>query len=341
MLWPGTMIRICAYDRPDDRYLRYLAQYGVQDVVLSEGSLPDHETRFAPDNLDSADAHWDYHGTVVAKQRCEDAGMRVAAIENALPNAACDQIILGLPGRDRQIENVAATIESMGRAGIPALGYNWMVNEPELQRRSWRTSLSTPGRGGSMSSSFDAKLSAAAPPFRDRVYTREEMWANYEYFIRAIVPVCEASGVRLALHPDDPPVEELGGIPRLFGSPEGHARAMEIAGSSASGLNLCLGNWTAMGTDIPAAIRHHGECGDIVYGHVQGVQGAVPAFRECYLDEADCDFLAALRTLDEVGFDGVLLPGHVPHSEYEDERGSQGMAFAIGYVRGLLQAFEA
>ena len=73
---------------------------------------------------------------------------------------------------------------------------------------------------------------------------------------------------------------------------------------------------------------------------MQGVQGAVPAFRECYLDEADCDFLSALRALYEVGFAGVMLPGHVPHSEYEDELGSQGMAFSIGYLRGLLQTLE-
>ena len=161
--------------------------------------------------------------------------MRVVAIENALPHTCFDQIALGLPGRDRQIENVSATIESMGRAGIPVFGYNWMINQPGMQRKSWRTSLSTSGRGGSISTSFDATLAADAPLFRDRAYTREEMWANYEYFIRAIVPVCEASGVRLALHPDDPPVDELGGIPRLFGSPEGHARAMEIADSPASG----------------------------------------------------------------------------------------------------------
>ena len=332
------MIGICAYGRPDDRYLRYLAQYGVQDVVLSEDSLPDSAERFAPSRLESSDAHWDFHGITVAQQHYADAGMRVVAIENPHPNWCFDQIILGLQGRDRQIENLAATIRNMGRVGIRALGYNWMVNEPTLRRNSWRTALNTPNRGNNVVSSFDMELAAAGPAFRDRTYTADELWANYAYFINAIVPVAQDAGVRLALHPDDPPVESLGGIPRLFGSPEGFARAMQLAASDASGLNLCLGNCTAMGTDVVAAATRHAAEGQIVYSHVQGVQGAVPSFRECFLDEADCDFLAVLRALTSAGFDGMMLPGHNPHAEYEDQHGSQGMAFAIGYLRGLLQA---
>ena len=114
---------------------------------------------------------------------------------------------------------------------------------------------------------------------------------------------------------------------------------MDIAGNStASGLNFCLGNWSAMGADIPAAIRHFGERGQIVYGHVQGVQGTVPRFQESFLDEADCDFLAVLRSLDEVGFDGALLPGHNPHTLYENEIGGLGFVYAVGYLKGLLNA---
>ena len=114
---------------------------------------------------------------------------------------------------------------------------------------------------------------------------------------------------------------------------------MDIANNSpASGLNFCLGNWTAMGTDILAAIRHFGERRQIVYGHAQGVQGTVPKFQECFLDEADCDFLAVLQAFKEVGFDSVLLPGHCPHTLYENEIGGQGFVYAVGYLKGLLNA---
>jgi mannonate dehydratase len=334
-------MRICAYALPDagEDYLGFLKQFGVDDVVLSSGSHPDGARRFAASGADRPGAHWDVEDLVLVRKRCEAAGLRVAAIENPVPAWCYDRILFGLTGRDQQIDNLIVTIRNMGRADIAVLGYNWMGNPPGATRYSQRTSFETPGRAGSRVSSFDMEIAETAPLFRDREYTREEMWANYEYFIRAILPEAEAAGLRLALHPDDPPVEQLGGVPRLFHSPEGFQRAMDMAGNSpASGLNFCFGNWSAMGTDIAAAIRHFGQRGNIVYGHIQGVQGTVPKFQECFLDEADCDFLALLRGLAKVGFDGVLLPGHNPHTLYENETGGLGLIYAIGYLKGLLQA---
>jgi mannonate dehydratase len=336
-------MRIGAFGKLDEHgnYLRFLKQYGIEDVVLSSNTHPDSARRFSPENADKAGAHWDFLDFVLVRKHCEDAGMRLVAIENPVPPWCYERVMLGLPGRDQQIENLTITIRNMGRAGIPVFGYHWMVNQPGATRNSWRTSLTTPGRGGSQISSFDMEIAKDSPLFRDREYTEEEMWENYEYFIKAIVPVAEEAGVKLAVHPDDPPVDKLGGIPRLFHDFDGFQRAMQIADSPASGLNLCLGNWTAMGTDILAAIRHFGERGQIIYGHAQGVQGTVPSFRECFLDEADCDFLAVLRALKEVGFDSVLLPGHFPHTLYENDQGGQGLTYAIGYMKGLLQTVNA
>ena len=113
---------------------------------------------------------------------------------------------------------------------------------------------------------------------------------------------------------------------------------MDIAGSSASGLNFCLGNWTAMGVDIQAAIRQFGGRDQIVYGHVQGVQGTGPSFRECFLEEADCNFLETLKTFNEVGFSGVLFPGHAPYTTYDGARVHHGLLYATGYLKGLLQS---
>jgi mannonate dehydratase len=274
------------------------------------------------------------------RKRCEDAGLHVAAFENPFPKQYLAPAMLGLPERDAVIEDLAISIRNMGRAGIPVVGYHWLANPPEMASASWRTSHTTPGRGGARVSSFDGELAAKAPLSRGRVYTEDEMWVNYTYFIRAILPACEEAGVRLALHPDDPPIESLGGIPRLFRNAAGFERAMAIADSPASGLNLCLGNWTAMGADIPAAIRQFGARGQIFYGHAQGVQGLGPSFRECFLDEAVCDFFEAIRALNSVGFDGVLLPGHFPVTVGEMEQSHLGYTYAFGYLRGLIQAAE-
>ena len=327
---------------PDqDNYLGFLKQYGIHDVALSYRSHPDFQTRFSPQAAVQPGSFWDFPALLQARAQCEDAGLNLASIENPLPNWCYEQIILGQAGRDQQIENVALTIRNMGRAGVPVYGYHWMVNQPGATRNSWRTSLTTPGRGGAQVSSFELERANRGPLFRDREYSRAEMWSNYDYFIKAIIPVAEEAGVRLALHPDDPPVAALGGIPRLFHDLDGFQRAMDVADSPASGLNFCLGNWTAMGVDIQDAIRRFGGRGQIVYGHVQGVQGTAPNFRECFLEEADCDFLQTLKTFNEVGFTGVLFPGHVPHTLYDGERAHHGLLYAVGYLRGLLQSIGA
>ncbi|MSP13546.1 MAG: mannonate dehydratase [Chloroflexi bacterium] len=333
-------MRIGSFAHLDDHgnYLKFLKQYGVDDVVLSYSAHPEYKTRFSLDMGTNPEAHWDFQSLVQVRKACEDAGMQLISIENPLPPWCIDHIILGWPGRDQQIENLAITIRNMGRAGVPVFGYNWMVNAPGLIRNSWRTSLTTPGRGGSQVSSFDMEFAKNAPLFRDREYSVEEMWDNYAYFLKAIVPVLEESGVRMAVHPDDPPVETLGGVPRLFNSFEGYKRGMEMANSPASGINMCLGNWTAMKTDIPASIRYFGPKGLIIYGHAQGVQGHANNFRESFLDDADCDFFTVLCTLKEVGFDSALMPGHSPHTQYEDSQGNIGLIYAIGYMKGILDS---
>jgi len=323
---------------PEDRYLRFIKQYGVNELIVGGKADPDVLGRAPIEASDSPDSHWTFMDLVNLRTRCEALGLRVAALENPLPPWCYDRAMLGLPGRDQQIDNLAKTIRNMGRAGIPILGYHWMVNPAGVTRASWRTSLRAPARGGASASQLDMELAARAPQSRDRVYSADEMWSNWTYFIRALAPVAEEAGVKLALHPDDPPVASLGGVARIFNSFASFERAMEVAASPACGLEFCLGNWWAMGTDVIAAIRRFGPRGQIHYVHVQGVHGTVPRFQECFLDEADCDFPAVLRALRDVGFDGVLAPAHVPDTIDDTPRQHQGHAFAFGYLRGLLQA---
>lgn len=332
-------VKLGAFVTLDKELPTFLAQYGVEEVILGPAHLPT-----GPANLgDGTLARLSYLGLVQLRKRCEAAGLRLCALVGAgqkTPAFNMDKIWLSQPGRDEQIENIAANIRIMGDAGIPYLTYHWIVNPPGMYRASWRTTHKWRGRGGAMVTRFDGETYDTLPMSRGRQYTEDEMWAGYEYFIKAIIPVCEEAGVKLALHPNDPPVESLGGIPWLFHDDEGFQRAMDIADSPYSGITFCLGNWTAMGIDILESIRRFGPQGKILFGHAQGVRGAVPTFDECFLDEADCDFLAIIRALNEVGFDGCLAPAHLPETDCDTADQRDANAYAFGYLRGLIQVAE-
>lgn len=315
--------------------LTFARQLGVSGVQLNAPVIPGAK-------------RWEVDVLVWLRERCEEYGLRLEAIEN-VPFRFYDEAMLGLPGRDEQIENYQATIRHLGQAGIPILGYHWMPTGV------WRTSVTTPGRGGALVSSFDQELVSAGHPIfwrrddhplvKGRTFTAEEMWNNYVYFMEAVVPVAEEAGVRLALHPDDPPLPELGGIARLFYHFDGFRRALEAVPSPNSGLDFCMGCWSEMGPhdseqqgqiDVIKALRYFGERKKILYVHFRDVQGCGPVFQECFLGEGNVDLVVVMRTLKEVGFTGFLLDDHVPHLIDDTEWGHRGRAHAIGYIQALL-----
>jgi mannonate dehydratase len=170
------------------------------------------------------------------------------------------------------------------------------------------------------------------------------MWANYEYFIKAILPVAEVEGVRLALHPDDPPVESLGGVARLMRSFEGFKRAMEIGDSPMHGLDFCVGSWSEMTSGaegVLEAVRYFGSRGKIFYVHFRDVVGHVPKFQEGFVNEGNCNMFEVMKTLKEVGFKGFMITDHVPHIVDDTRWGHRGRAHAIGYMTALLEVINA
>ena len=307
------------FNQLSDERLQFIKQLGVNDVLLNTPVLP-------------GETQWEFMDLLRLRTRCEDAGLKLAAIEN-VPNKFYVEAMLGLPGRDEQIEHMATTIRNIGRAGIPILGYNWLANGV------WRTSGTTPGRGGAKVTSFDLALAASAPLSHGRVYTDDEMWANYEYFIKALLPVAEEAGVKLALHPDDPPVASLGGVARIMRSFEGFKRAMEIGDSQMHGLDFCHGSWSSMGPGVLDAIRYFGPQDKLLYVHFRDVQGSVPRFQESFVEEGNSDMPEVIKTLAEVGFTGFLIPDHVPHMVDDTRWGHRGRAYAIGYMKALLEVF--
>ncbi len=301
--------------------------YGV-DIFISSGNAP-------PGRSEPQD-RWDLMEIVQLRTMVEDYGLRLEAIENT-PVSFYDKVMLGLPGREEQIEDYKEIIRMLGRAGVPILGYHWMPTHV------WRTSKTTPGRGGALVSSFDYALVRDAPPIYGRPFTEDELWANYEYFIKAVLPVAEEAGVKLALHPDDPPTKEpLGGVPRIMGSLDGFKKAMAIGDSSNHGLDFCIGSLASRDVDeMFEAMRYFGQHGKIFYVHFRNVRGCVPKFQETFIDEGDVDVVAVLRTLMEVGFDGFIIDDHVPQMVNDTGWGHRGRAFATGYISGLLRALQA
>ena len=254
--------------------------------------------------------------------------------------------MLGQPGRDQQLQNVAQTIRNIAKAGVPILGYSFMP------RGVWRTSFATPVRGGALATSFNMELARSVGPGEktdyaywnslqiDRDYSEEEIWDNYCWFMERILPVCEETGVRLALHPDDPPVPTLGGTGRVFRNFENFQRTMELFDSPRHGLDFCHGCWSEMkgGEGVIDAIRWFGERNKIIYVHFRDVIGSVNDFTECNLGQGNCDPVETIRALKQVGFHGFILPDHVPRMIGDTEWCHRGRAWAAGYIQALIRA---
>jgi mannonate dehydratase len=311
-------VAIGQFSELSEERLRFAAQMGASGVLLNTPILPGAK-------------HWEYEDLLWLRTQCERHGLRLEALEN-VPVGFYDKAMLGLSERDEQIEHYQTTIRNVGRAGIANLGYHWMPNGV------WRTSFATRGRGGALVSSFDAALADTEKLTHGRVFSEDEIWENYRYFIKAVLPVAEEAGVTLALHPDDPPMPSLGGVARLFHSFNGFVRAMEIAPSKNHGLDFCMGCWSEMGPGVIEAIRHFASRGQIIYVHFRDVQGTVPAFQECFLGEGNVDVPAAIRALQESGFAGFIIDDHVPHMVDDTEWAHRGRAYQTGYIMGLVKA---
>lgn len=314
-------IAIGQFSELTDEQIAFAQQIGVEDIQLNTPRLP-------------GDERWEYEDLKALADHAAENGLRVICLEN-VPVRFYDKIMLGQEGREKQIENMQATVRNMGKAGIPILGYHWMPNGV------WRTEPQKAIRGGAISNAFrmaDARTGLT----HDREYSEAEMWDNYDWYMERILPVCEEAGVHIALHPDDPPVPTLGGIARLFGNFENFKRAMETHPSPMHGLDFCHGCWSEMraGEGVLEALDWFGRNKRILYIHMRDVQGCADDFTECFLGEGNSDIRAVLLKLKEVGFNGFILDDHVPHLVNDSPWGHRGRAFATGYIMGMLSALE-
>jgi len=270
-------------------------------------------------------------------QKVEAAGLKVAKIGNSgVHNRA--EIVLNLPGRDEKIEEFKQNLRALAAAGIKYQLYAHMANGV------FSTGRET-ARGGASVRAFDADKPATAygsshdSRIFERKYTEDELWKNYEYFIRRIVPVAEETGVKIGIHPDDPPGLTLGNVPRpIFSSFEGYKRALEIADSPSVGMGLCCGCWLeggpAMGRNVLETIEYFGGLKKLFVVHFRNVSSPLPHFYETFLNEGYMDMYRIVRQLRKVHFDGVLIADHWPTTV---AGALPAQVYSIGYIQALIE----
>ncbi|MFN9717590.1 MAG: mannonate dehydratase [Planctomycetota bacterium] len=277
-----------------------------------------------------------------SRKRIESYGMKLSVVEGYLP---IENIKLGIDD-GTEIASLKLLIQQMAELDIRILCYNFMSGT------DWcRTRLDAPERAGAKVTAFhladverNVKLGyrPTSPETEEiaRSLTPEKLWEHLERLLHDLLPVAEASGVVLAMHPDDPPLPSLLGKPRIMYNVEGFERLIRLAPSSSNGICFCQGSFATMNVDIPATIRKLGP--DIRYVHFRDVAGTPEAFAETFHDNGPTDMAAAMRAYKEIGFDGPIRPDHVPQLFGEDD-GEPGYTmlgrlFAYGYMRGLMHA---
>ncbi len=307
---------------PTDEYLTLAAQLGVTDVTV----------RYTGSNLDEM---------TELKERIEAFGLCPSVVEGHLP---MEHIKWGDNEREKDYDELTALLEHMQKLKIPLVCYNFMAGSDWV-----RTSVDTRERGGALTTAFNLADVDRAVTLRDRNHTlqdqtisAEALWDNLQELLERILPVAERCGVTMAMHPDDPPLQEMRGRARIMNSVENFEKLVNMVPSPSNAICFCQGTFAEMGVDIPAAIRRLGA--HIRFVHFRDVRGTADNFVETFHDNGPTNMVAAMRAYRDVGFDGPMRPDHVPqlHGEEDGPPGytMMGRLFAYGYMRGLMQAVQ-
>lgn len=273
----------------------------------------------------------DYEALKTVKERFDAAGLKLYALEGDQFNM--DRIKRGLPGRDEDIEKYQQMLRNMGRLGIPLLCYNFMCGV------GWyRSADNLPERGGALTSGFDIRDTEDIPP----VITPEQMWDNYRYFIKAVIPAAEQAGVQMGLHPDDPPVPTLLGYSRIFISAEAYRKALAIIDSPCHGITFCQATFRAMGEDVFALMREWRQ--KIWFLHFRDIEGTATCFRETFHDNGPTDMSEYLNIASQIAPESLIRPDHTPTMEGESNQNLGyavlGNVFAAGYIKGIADSLH-
>lgn len=259
-----------------------------------------------------------------------DFGIKPVVLE-PLPNELHDHIKIGDEKRDESIEKFIKMLPIMDRLDIRTVCFNWMAHIGWLRTRN-----DIPERGGARVTGFDIKDFTPT----DASITEEQLWENYRYFLDAVLPYAEKYGIKLALHPDDPP-RKLGNVCRIMSSYENIRKAIyDIHPSECLGVTMCQANYYIMGEDLNKVIPELAE--KIFFVHFRNTTGDIDCFRETFHDNGELDMAALIKLYHQCGVDVPVRVDHVPTlvGESMENAGydAQGRLFAIGYLKGILDA---
>ena len=320
--------------------LRFFRQMGVEHVtmptryrttVTKRGLVPPTDTGPRPGQMLRP---WDANELIKIKKRIESFGLKPEMVHLG----RFYRILHAKPGVDEELENVKRCLRAAGEAGIPVVEYNF------TPLRGSEGYARATGRGDVGLRDFDYQRIKDLPPLPNvGTHTREQMWHRFAAFLSEVIPVAEQAGVRMACHPNDPPVESYRGAAQPVRSLADLKRLIETVDSPSNGITLDTGVTTEMGEDAAEAIRYFGSRDRINHCHFRNVRVEVPydKYLEVMHDEGDCDMLACMKAFHEVGYSRPIIPDHAP--EFSDDTvGSQrGWAFALGYMHALRHAAES
>jgi mannonate dehydratase len=306
-----------AWNQVNEDNLRFYKALGADSLAVYP----------APDMRDGKDRRAYWQGI---KDMAEAQGLKLTNIASG----GWDEITLGKPDRDEKIEAWCTVIRNLGEVGIPTMGYNFKPIG------NFRTRSVPIGRGGAKYSTFDYdELMKDPPNVPEKAISEDELRENLRYFLERIIPVAEECGVRMALHPDDPPIPEpLGGAARIVSTLEQYHGIFDMVPSDANAMLFCQGCVAEMGVDVCDAIRQMVARNKILYVHFRNIRGTPKKFQEVFLDEGDQDMYEAMVTYREAGFNGPFMMDHTPQFPNPDSTFWAGRAFAVGYIRALIQA---
>ena len=274
------------------------------------------------------------------KESYEKQGLTIAGFEG--PPVNHERIKLGSDGRDEDIEDFNKSIQAMSQVGLDMICYNWMVG------LGWtRTSQSVPYRGGALTSEFNLEAMNQQRQrrmgfSRGEPIGQEQVWANLEYFLQRVIPVADKYQVKMALHPDDPPLSPLGGYGRIVINADNYRRIMDMVPSPMNGITFCQANFKLMGEDIYSLAAQWCREKKIFLVHFRDVEGKKEKFHETFHDNGPTDMGRMLKIYHESGFDGPIRPDHAPSMGSETSSGRSsgygvvGKIFAIAYMKGLM-----
>lgn len=291
---------------------------------------------------------WSFEELISIKKDINNHGLELEAIENFDPAHWYD-ILLDGPKKKVQIENLKQLIRNVGRAGIPIFGYNFSlagVSSRDIGPYARGGALSV-GMNGSVDETpipngmvwnmiYDENAQDGSLPKIDH----EELWKRLKYFLNEIIPVAEAAGVKMAAHPDDPPMPYVRNTPRLVYQPDLYQRLIDIKPSPSNNLEFCLGSIAEMTEgDVYEATDIYSKQDKISYIHFRNITGKVPYYKEVFVDEGDIDMVKILKILKKNNFEGVLIPDHTPQMTC-DAPWYAGMAYTMGYMKAIMNVVK-